>query len=412
MVEVPTGSNRSGTRWPQDLLDVDALRESGWRPYPFRQFVLKVHSRCNLSCSYCYIYHQADQSWRVQPTRMSKETLVATAERIAEHARRHRLPDVQVVFHGGEPLLAGLEFLSFSISTLRRTVPTDVGLNFNLQTNGVLLDWDILYGLATAGVKIGISLDGGVEQQNQQRRGAAGRNSFKRIIDNVRQLSSSAFRESFSGVLCVVDLDSDPIEVYESLLDLQPPALDFLLPHGNWTSPPEGRTGDTTETPYAAWLAEIFDRWYGAPRQETAVRLFQEIINLLFGGKSRTESVGLVPSTVLVVETDGSLEQVDALKSTYQGAAATGLNVRDHPLDAALDHPGVVARQIGRRALSDTCQGCRVRDVCGGGYYPHRYRADIGFRNPSVYCPDLLEIITHIERRLNADLVRWKGNAQ
>ena len=32
-----------------------------------RQFLLKVHSRCNLACDYCYVYQHADQSWRTRP---------------------------------------------------------------------------------------------------------------------------------------------------------------------------------------------------------------------------------------------------------------------------------------------------------------------------------------------------------
>jgi uncharacterized protein len=35
--------------WPASL-DLLELRRSGWRPTPFRQFVLKLHSRCNLAC--------------------------------------------------------------------------------------------------------------------------------------------------------------------------------------------------------------------------------------------------------------------------------------------------------------------------------------------------------------------------
>jgi len=47
-----------------------------------------------------------------------------------------------------------------------------------------------------------------------------------------------------------------------------------------------------------------------------------------------------------------------------------------------------------------------VRDVCGGGYYPHRYRAGEGFLNPSVYCPDLLRLITSIREYVAAELRR------
>ena len=34
---------------------------------PFREIVLKVHSRCDLACDHCYVYEHADQSWRARP---------------------------------------------------------------------------------------------------------------------------------------------------------------------------------------------------------------------------------------------------------------------------------------------------------------------------------------------------------
>jgi len=76
---------------------------------PFRQFVLKIHSRCDLACDHCYVYEHADQSWRGRPTAISSEVVARAGERIAEHAREHRLAEVRVILHGGEPLLAGAD---------------------------------------------------------------------------------------------------------------------------------------------------------------------------------------------------------------------------------------------------------------------------------------------------------------
>ena len=61
---------------------------------PFRQFVLKMHSRCDLACDHCYIdhcyiYEHADTSWKGRPKASSGEVLTRTAERIAEHAGSH-----------------------------------------------------------------------------------------------------------------------------------------------------------------------------------------------------------------------------------------------------------------------------------------------------------------------------------
>ncbi len=80
----------------------------------------------------------------------------------------------------------------------------------------------------------------------------------------------------------------------------------------------------------------------------------------------------------------------------FDGAPATGLNVFDHSLDVVAQHPGITARQKGLAGLCRTCQECPVVTSCGGGLYAHRYRSETGFANPSVYCADLLKLITHI----------------
>ena len=107
----------------------------------------------------------------------------------------------------------------------------------------------------------------------------------------------------------------------------------------------------------------------------------------------------------VVIKTDGSVEQEDTLKIAYDGAAATGLHVARDSLDAALLMPQIVGRQIGARALSAQCRVCPVRGACGGGLYSHRYREGTGFLNPSVYCPDLLALISHIRDQVRADLL-------
>jgi uncharacterized protein len=127
-------------------------------------------------------------------------------------------------------------------------------------------------------------------------------------------------------------------------------------------------------------------------------------MHLILGGGSSTEVIGLAPSQMVVIETDGSIEQADTLKSTYHGAPQTGLHIARDSLDAAMILPGMVARQLGARALSTECRECRIHRVCGGGHYAHRYRPGSGFSNPSVYCPDLMRLITYIRETIQADV--------
>lgn len=391
--------------WPHQLLDVAALRAAGTPPRPFRQFVLKIHSRCNLSCSYCYVYELADQSWRKQPLTMSPVTVGAAIGRIAEHTRAHGLHKIRVTLHGGEPLLAGAAFIEDLADRVRRALPPGVSADLMVQTNGTRLDEAMLAVLRRARVGVGVSIDGDQPATDRYRRYRDGRGSYAEVSRGLGLLGAGANRAIFAGLLCTICLDNDPVETYESLIGHKPPMIEFLLPHGTWSAPPPSRLPGTS-TPYADWLLRVFARWTAAPRQETSIRLFEGIISRILGGPGTTEAIGLGAADTIVIDTDGSIKQIDALSAAYENAAATGLTVTRNTLDEALDHPTTVARQIGLAALSPVCQACAVRDICGGGYYPHRFRAGEGFRNPSVYCPDLLRLITTIRSYVAGEIAR------
>ncbi len=378
-----------------------AAPDAGRRAVPFRQFVVKVNSRCNLACSYCYMYFGADQGWRHQPVSASPGMLRQTAERIGEHAAIHRLPAVSVVLHGGEPLLTGTDRLGAFVQEVRDLVPEGCAVHAVVQTNGVLLTPERLHALAAHRVRVGLSLDGGLAAHNRRRVDHAGRPVWPAVRRAATLLAREPHRASYAGALCVIDLAADPVETYESLLALGPPAIDFLLPHGNWTHPPPGLPAPAgSPAPYGDWLCAIFDRWWHADRRRTRLRLFEECVAALLGLPVASELFGLWPFTAVVVETDGSIEQVDALKTAYPGATVTGLDVFRHPFDAALAHPGVAARQAGLAALADECRSCPLAIPCGGGHYAHRYRSGHGFHNPSVYCADLQRIVRHVARAI------------
>jgi uncharacterized protein len=356
------------------------------------------------------MYEMADQSWRTQPKRMSRETVANVTARIAEHVRAHSLSSIRVILHGGEPLLAGHEFIRHAVTTLRRSIGADTRIEFRLQTNGVLLDASFLKLFDELDVHVGVSLDGDSGAHDRHRKRANGEGSYAAVARGLEQLTSDPFRHLFSGLLCTIDPRNGPVDTYEALLRFSPPAIDFLLPHGNWSDPPPGRVPDSRETPYGDWLVAAFDRWYRAPRQETRIRLFCELMKLLLGGWSATEEIGLSPVGIAVVETDGSIQQSDILKSAYHGAPVTGLHTARDSFDQALLLPGLVARQIGDRALSAVCQACHVRRVCGGGLYAHRFRHGTGFLNPSVYCPDLMRLINHVRRLMETDITTLRKN--
>ncbi|MEU8922834.1 FxsB family cyclophane-forming radical SAM/SPASM peptide maturase [Kitasatospora sp. NPDC048545] len=363
-------------------------------PVPLTQFVVKMHSRCDLACDHCYVYEHADSSWRTRPKVIGDEILTRAAERIGEHAAAHRLSAVRVVLHGGEPLLAGPDRLRRAAEALRAALPPGCGLDLRIHTNGVLLSRTFLTLFAELDVKVGISLDGDRVSNDRHRRFADGRSSHPQVLRAVALLNEPEYRHLFAGLLCTIDVENDPVAVYRALAELRPPAVDFLLPHATWDEPPKRLPGGG-RTPYADWLLTVHRLWE-ADGRPFAVRTFESVHRTVRGFSSLTESLGLEPSDLAVLETDGTFEQADSLKTAYDGAPATGMNVFAHSLDDLARHPGIAARQSGLAGLSGTCRACPVVRSCGGGLYAHRYRADTGFDNPSVYCGDLMTLINGI----------------
>jgi uncharacterized protein len=331
---------------------------------------------------------------------MSPAIVSVVAERIAEHAREHSLEFVRIIFHGGEPLLSGARPLLDAMRIIRGAVDARVRMEGLVQTNGTLLDEDILDALESLQIRVGISLDGDAIGHDRNRHYRDGRGSHAEVARALQRLRTRP--RIYGGLLSVVDLEADPVGSYEAMLEFAPPMVDFLLPHRNWSFPPD-RPG-SIPAPYAQWLIAVFERWYGAESRETRIRLFEEILHLLLGGVSESEAVGLTPTSLIVIETDGSIEQSDALKSAYDDAPWTGLHVTRDSFDTALLLPQIAARQIGLDALAEECQACQVRAICGAGLYPHRYRSGSGFRNRSVYCQDLYALILHIRARVVGDL--------
>lgn len=362
-------------------------------PAAITQYVLKLHSRCDLACDHCYVYEHADQSWQHKPRTIATHTAETAATRIAEHAAAHQLAVVRIVLHGGEPLLLGPAGMNAVLGILHSRISPVTRLDVRIHTNGVLLDeqWCELFD--AYGVKVGVSLDGDQLANDRHRRFADGRSSYSRVLRALDLLRRPAYRHLYAGILCTIDIENDPGAVYSALVAQEPPHIDLLLPHATWDNPPKRPVG--ADDAYAAWLTRIYQRWM-ADGRPVPIRLFDALISTASGGPSPSEAVGLDPVDMLVIDTDGGWEQADSLKIAFDGAPGTGLAVFGHSVDEAAASPGIAARLGGLDTLSATCRSCPVVRTCGGGLYAHRYRTGTGFDNPSVYCSDLKALIANV----------------
>lgn len=363
-------------------------------------FLVKVASRCNLDCDYCYIYHHADQSWRNMPKLLSDEHLRMFGERLAEYARVQSLQRLSVIIHGGEPLLAGPGRIVAFARDLRWTVGSEVELDVGLQTNGLVLTEEALDVFEAERIAVSLSMDGPRAAHDLHRTTRRGRSSFDRVEAALERLKRRP--SIFAGVIAVVDATVPAETLLSYFAGHGVPKVDFLLPDSHHERRPPGRDSDPVL--YERWLINGFDAWLDR-HPELQVRTFEAMLDAAAGLPSGTDAFGLGDVSLISLETDGTWHDLDVLKVAGDGATRLVGSVEDTSIEQVASSMQLAAhrRLLTRSGLCAQCRGCDVVEICGGGSLPHRFGSG-GFDNPTVYCAEMKSLIAHVRHRLASSL--------
>ena len=362
--------------------------------------LIKTASRCNIDCSYCYVYQGPDTTWRIQPKRMLPEVLTAVCDRLIEQAERQDA-GFAIVLHGGEPLLLGFNDLAALLRGLRSCLPPE-RYPISIQTNGILLSEKLLDLFAETRTSASVSIDGPPEVNDLARLNHRGTSTFAETMRGIRLLSShseSAFL--FAGTLSVIQPALNPALVYEFLKELGTPSMDFLLQDGNHDRLPPGKVRfDSTE--YGEWLSQLLDL-YLSDSSPIPIRLVDDVIKLCLGGASQKEGRGKDRYGILIVETNGEIRKNDTLRTSFDGADRFGgqWNVITTPLSMVLSSNEYVAYTGMQVPTCSSCRSCKLLAICGGGMPLYRWSANRGYDNPSVYCHDHAVFIRHAIAQLD-----------
>ena len=359
-------------------------------------FLIKVTARCNLNCDYCYVFNHADQSWKKMPSILSPENRGMLARRLGEYAREANLENCLIIFHGGEPLLVGVDRILEIANLIKSEMPPHTKLYFSMQTNGTLLNKERIHVLAKENIGISLSLDGPKEVNDIHRLDPNKNSSFQKVLNAYHLLKE--YPKIFTGVIGVIDPRVSPKKVLSFFAELNPPQLDFLLPDANYLKLPPLR--DKSPNIYVDWLIEAYNIWYDE-YPELKIRLFEGLLGTIAGLPSQTDAFGLGDISLLSIETDGTYHDLDVLKITEEGFSSLGLHLNEASIVEAIATPKITnhRRLLAFEGLSEKCKACPEVKTCGGGSVPHRY-AENGFDNPTIYCREMLSLISHIRRRL------------
>jgi uncharacterized protein len=354
--------------------------------------VLKVAARCNLNCSYCYVYNHEDSSFAKQPKFISREVVKALLDRMLEYSASREGHQWSISLHGGEPTLLGKTRLSWLIAETRSRLDQSLSAIY-MQTNATLIDSDWARWIVDNGVSVSVSLDGDRAAHDRFRVDHRGNGSYERVIDGIRALQMAGVDVH---VLCVVNPWVSGRNVYEGIRKLDVTQLDFLLPdvsHDN----KHRFFGQLPALSVGNFLIEVFNAWIEEDNPKVEIRLFRDLLFRIHGVGNFTEQFSGGQANYIVCETDGSIEPNDSLRVCADGITKTGLHVfRDNfddigKYDSLLD----IAVNSGH-SLPRDCMTCKQREICNGGYLPQRFSKEREFDNASVWCQDLYLLIDHL----------------
>lgn len=359
--------------------------------------VLKVTQLCNLNCTYCYVYNRGDDSWRTRPKFVTDDVIRKLCERIREYCELNDLKSFTIEFHGGEPLLLGIDRFEGILAEVRKQLQ-EIRVRYLLQTNGLLLDREWVEWLYDNDIRFGISIDGPSLIADSQRVFHSGRGTTEQLLKTIVELRSTCprFAEHNPACLCVVNPDIDGGELIRWFYDNGFRAVDLLLPDGSIANLPHPWHGPEA---YTRFLISAFDEWRSLPAPGLSVRKFETILSSHLGIPHGLDSLGGDLRALCVVETDGGITLSDVARMCGGKFASDSLNIFSDSLGCHVPYFELESLQ----KPCEKCRNCSQFSACGGGYLPHRYDGR-SFDNPSLYCESLFALAEHARRVLIDEL--------
>jgi len=372
------------------------------------EFILKISSRCNLNCSYCYEYNLGDNSWKFMQKKIAISTITQLNKRIVAHCKKYDINDIVISLHGGEPLLVGHDLLEEIILEIKKLESFEIFPLITLQTNATLIDENFLDIFSKYNISISASIDGD-SNHNINRIYHNNKNSFDDALKGIKLLKE-AIPNNFMGLLSVINIQNSPEEIYNFFKKNNFKIFDLILPDYSWQNPPprpqnlewyKSQSKDDNKHIYGLWYSMIWDIWVADKDDPPKIRFFENILHNIITGNGIFEIMNNDPATLITINTNGDYEGVDTLKSLGNGYQKLNLNIFNNDLNDVMDHPKYKLRQDSIKQYADKCLNCNHLKICWGGYFPHRIDSDE--IKESIYCGDLYFLINHIKKYLKKD---------
>jgi uncharacterized protein len=350
-----------------------------------------------LDCKYCYVFKDKSGKYDGLQKFISFDIYETLLDRIKEHCHQQNIEIFTIIFHGGEPLMFGLEnFKKLIALNEKKLKGTGIGIRFGIQTNGTLLNTEFANFFSTNNIQVGFSFDGYEEIHNKNR-----------VFKNSKKGSYTAVKKGMEvyktiqlpiDILTVVNEDSNPSKFYKELKNIGANSCSLLFRDADYTD-----WNNAKSQPIANWLIDLFEMWFcDTADNRPSIAPFSTLINLLLGlERDSNDTFGRCENTSILVLSDGQIRVTGTEEGTMWGQLPSFNIMRNNFSDIFEEEIYRVYYDLHlENVLCEKCKNCKIVDICGGGRISHRYSKENGFNNPTVYCDVMKLLTTRIQNRL------------
>ena len=359
---------------------------SGIRHLPDKpvSIIKVVGDFCNFRCAYCF-YNAKDQS---EPHVMSRNIL----ERLIVDKMSLFEGDLNFIWHGGEPLLAGQGFFQDVIGLQEKNRTGKHGeIRNSIQTNGSLINDEWAEFFSKAGFHVGVSIDGGPESQNRFRKDAGGGESFSKTMKGIETLKRNGVR--FGAIQTVTSSNLENAEAdfrfFVDELNVSHWGTNVFLDLGDH---PLAESENISCDDWSEYLRNIIELWINENNPGLRIREIDNFIAGLIGKRARSCSFNGSCGRHICVDWDGRVYPCDRF-SGREDLCYGDLNKMS--LAEILESPVRSAYISAVARLPGECENCRWKALCNNGCTHHRVG---GFDGLYYYCRARSEIFDHLEK--------------
>lgn len=336
-------------------------------PSDFQIFVKPVGPECNLKCRYCYYLGKNTLFSTDHQFHMNDELLETY---IIQHIKASKESTINFSWHGGEPLLAGIDFYRKATRLQRKYRPEGSQIINGIQTNGTLLNDDWCRFLAKEKFIVGISIDGPGDLHNSHRRTRDDKSTSDQVLKGYELLKKNGI---LPEILCVVNSDNVryPVVIYNFFKQLGAEYMSFLpLVEPIYGSTTEVSRNTVPSGDFGYFLSAIFDEWVEKDIGDIKIQIFEEAARTAFNQEHTLcifkKNCGRVP----VVEHNGDFYSCDH----YVDKTHRLGNISSHSIAYYLACNR--QRSFGTAkssTLPGYCIKCEVRPMCNGECPKNRF---------------------------------------